>query len=172
MKVTVHLEPLAHELPRATYTWDADTDILSAQVEPRMGGSGMTGSVGLEGGDGSWVIMDVAGGQIVGVEVAVWPEVREVERLAVPAAEPRSVVLPSRRSQPSLASLEMDTAMVADSTPARDIFHFRLGPGRLAQTVRVAHELLLDVGPEGHIAGVWLLNVPPCPSPTASASEP
>jgi hypothetical protein len=172
MKVMVQLEPLAHELSRVAYTWDADTDILSARLEPRFGGKGMTGSVGLEGGDGSWVILDVAGGQIIGVEVAVWPEVREVERLVAPPADEVSAILPVRRSQPSLASLEVDTLMVAESAPARDIFHFRLGRSRGTRTVRVAHELLLDIDPEGHISGVWLLNVPRCPSPTASASDP
>jgi hypothetical protein len=174
MKIVVQLESPVHEVPHATYTWDADTEILSAQFEPRVGGTGMTGSVGLEGGDGSWVILDVAGGQITGVEVAVWPEVRELDGLAAPAADDSRAVLPSRRSQPSLAALEMDTLLVAESRPARDIFHFRLGRSRPARTVRVAHELLLDIDPEGHIAGLWLLNVPPspCPSPTASASDP
>lgn len=171
MKVVVQLEPVTHELPRAAYMWDADTDILSARIEPRRAGTGMTGSVGLEGGDGSWVILDVAGGHIVGVEVAVWPEVREVERLAPPTAEPRNVVLPSRHSQPDVASVEMNTMMLAESAAARDIFHFRLGPPRTVHTVRIAHELLVDVDFDGHIAGVWLLNVPPCPSPTTSASD-
>ena len=35
-------------------------DILSAQLSPRAAGEGMSGSVGLEGTDGSWLILDVA----------------------------------------------------------------------------------------------------------------
>ena len=44
----------------------------------------MSGSVGLEGADGSWLILDVAAGRINGVEVAVWPDVRKLPALAPP----------------------------------------------------------------------------------------
>jgi hypothetical protein len=165
MNIMVRLDPRSTEAPPVTYTWDAETDILSAQVTPQRAGDGMTGSVGLEGGDGSWVILDLAQGQIVGVEVAVWPEVHERERLSVPAkVDEAQVSVPARTSQPSVASLEMNTVLVAESVASRDIFHFRLGPQRQTRTVRVARDLLLDVDAEAHIAGLWLLEVPPCPT--------
>ena len=76
----------------------------------------MSGSVGLEGSDGSWVILDVARGRINGVEIAVWPEVRKLPTLSPPTAvEDAHVVVPARRSQPNIASLEMN----ARSSPKR-----------------------------------------------------
>src|SRR5438128_6412323 len=86
MNIAVQLEPAASTTSKVEYTWDADTDILSAQVSPRTSGDGLSGSVELEGSDGSWVILDVAAGHINGVEIAVWPEeVRKLPVLAPPA---------------------------------------------------------------------------------------
>ena len=49
VKIVVRLEP-ATESPRdVSYRWDADTDILSAQLSSNGSGDGMSGSVGLEG---------------------------------------------------------------------------------------------------------------------------
>ena len=52
---------------------------------------------------------------------------------------------------------------VADATERN--FHFRLGKPRDSRTVRVARNLLVDVDEKCRIAGLWLLNVPPCPNP-------
>jgi hypothetical protein len=46
------------------------------------------------------------------------------------------------------------------------VIHFRLGKPRPVRTVRLGHDLLLEVDPESlRIAGLWMLNVPPSPSP-------
>lgn len=127
----------------------------------------MSGSVGLEGSDGSWVILDVSSGRISGVEIAVWPEVRPLPALKAPAnVEDIHVTIPSRRSQPNIASMEMATTLVAESDNAQRNFHFRLGRPKLSRTIRLARDVLLDVDDRSQISGVWLLNVPP--SPTAS----
>ena len=73
--------------PRIAYRWDPETDILTGSVrgrphEPKEGG--LTGSVELEGADGSFILLDVAGGEIRGVEVVVWPDVRTVASLQLP----------------------------------------------------------------------------------------
>ena len=165
MKIAVQLEPASSSPPGVEYTWDADTDILSAQLIPASAGAGMSGSVGLEGIDGSWVILDVAGGCIKGVEVAVWPDVRRISSLAPPpVVEDARVVVPARASQPNIASLEMQTHLIAEADAARRNFHFRLGKPRLARTIRVARDLLIDVDDKSQISGLWLLNVPPCPT--------
>jgi hypothetical protein len=167
VKIAVQLEPPAEAPARVDYTWDPDTDILSAQLNPRASGDGMSGSVGLEGADGSWVILDVAAGRINGVEVAVWPDVRKLAVLNPPAnIEDMRVVVPSRQSQPEIASLEMATRMTAEADSAQRIFHFRVGKARGARTVRIARDLLLDLDDKSQIAGLWLLNVPPCPTAT------
>lgn len=165
MRIAVQLEPAAASVAKVEYTWDPDTDILSAQLSPKIVAEGMSGSVGLEGSDGSWVILDVAAGAISGVEVAVWPDVRKLSSLSPPTRiEDARVVVPSRRSQPDIASLEMATRMIADADAAQRNFHFRLGKPREARTIRLAHDLLLDVDEKSQISGLWLLNVPPCPT--------
>lgn len=166
MKIAVQLEPVSDAPAQVEYTWDPDTDILSAQLIPHEKGDGMSGSVGFEGLDGSWVILDVSAGRINGVEVAVWPEVRPLPALNPPAnVQNVRVVVPSRRSQPDIASLEMATRVTAEADSARRNFHFRMGKLREARTVRIARDLLLDVDDKGQISGLWLLNVPPCPTP-------
>ena len=75
MTIDVRVQPGESAPPTVEYRWDADTDILTAAVQGRGKGEGMSGSVEIQGVDGSWLILDVNAGQIAGVEVAVWPEV-------------------------------------------------------------------------------------------------
>jgi hypothetical protein len=164
VKIAVQLEPASGVAAEVAYTWDPDTDILSAQLLPPAAAEGMSGSVGLEGSDGSWLILDVMAGRINGVEIAVWPDVRRLPVLTPPSQiEDARVVVPARRSQPNIASIEMDTRLSADADPAQRNFHFRLGKPRLTRTIRLARDILLDVDDKSHISGLWLLNVPPCP---------
>ena len=165
MKIAVRLEPASGTPPEVAYRWDPDTDILSAQLSQSASGEGMSGSVGLEGADGSWLILDVADGRITGVEVAVWPDVRNLPGFALPSqVEDGQVVVPSRTSQPNIASLEMATRLVAEADVAQRNFHFKVGSGRGARTVRLGRDLLLDIDDKSQISGLWLLNVPPCPT--------
>jgi hypothetical protein len=64
--VAVQLEPAAM-IPSVEYRWDADTEILTARLRGTSGQAGMSGSVEVEGSDGSWLILDVASGCIDGV---------------------------------------------------------------------------------------------------------
>ena len=165
MNVAVQLEPAAEACPAVEYRWDADTDILTARLAGTASSSGMSGSVGLEGADGSWLILDVSGGRISGVEVAVWPTVQKRSALAPPTTvEELRVVIPSRASQPGVASLEVTTPLMAEADSSRRVIHFRVGPRRDVRTVRLGIDLLLDVDPQSRIAGLWMLNVPPSPS--------
>jgi hypothetical protein len=165
VKVAVEARP-ADEAPASVeYTWDPDTEILSAQLSPRTRRDGASGTVGLEGRDGSWLILDVAAGRINGVEVAVWPDVRKLPALVPPSqVEDAEVVLPKSSGKADVASLEMETRLVAEADPDQRNFHFRVGAPRMARTVRVARDLLVDVDDKNRISGVWLLNVPPCPT--------
>jgi hypothetical protein len=165
VKIAVQVQPANGSQQQVEYRWDADTEILSAQLTPPARGEGMSGSVGLEGSDGSWLILDVAAGRINGVEIAVWPDVRKLPSLAAPATiEDAEVVVPSRRSQPDIASLEMNARLFAEADQDQRTIHFRLGKPKVGRTVRIASDLLLDVDEKSQISGLWLLNVPPCPT--------
>ena len=216
MDIAVRIEPVAGDrtAPVVDYRWDADTTILCATVRadgPAASSSagapgspvravaesgpgfepGMSGSVEIEGRDGSWLVLDVAAGSVRSVEVAVWPDVRHRSSLRPPAdAELARVVLPGRRAAAAAAaavttgfgssattrdratpadavdSLEINTAVAAESDEAERTIHFLLGPSRPAKRVRVARDLVFDVDDRSRLAGLWLLNVPPCPSDT------
>lgn len=166
MKIAVQLEPgSSQSAAEVAYKWDPDTEILSAQLAAPTGGQGMSGSVGLEGSDGSWLILDVNAGRISGVEIAVWPDVRKMPALSPPSQiEDVAVVIPARRSQPNIASMEMATRLIAEADQAQRNFHFRLGKPKLTRTIRLARDVLLDVDDKSQISGLWLLNVPPGPA--------
>ncbi|MCX5766014.1 MAG: hypothetical protein NTZ43_02155 [Gemmatimonadetes bacterium] len=165
MELAVRVEPTDVPLPAVAYRWDADTDILTASMHAPAVGEGMSGSVEVEGGDGSWLIFDVSAGRIAGVEVAVWPDVRKVATLAPPAdAAPSRVSIPARRSQPGIAALEVETELSADADVAERTIHFRIGAVRPVRHVLIARDLALDVDERERVAGVWLLNVPPFPA--------
>ena len=164
MKISVQVEPNAGTPPDVDYRWDPDTDILSAHLRPTAVGEGMSGALELEGEDGSWLILDVTSGRINGVEVAVWPDVRKRAALAPPQSiEDGRVVVPFRRANGGVGSMEMTTNMFAEADHAERVIHFRLGRVRETRTVRVGRDMLLDLDGQGQIAGLWLLNVPPFP---------
>jgi hypothetical protein len=173
VKIPVQLEPM-HGAPRerrnVEYRWDRDTEILSAQLTAAdsCGANETTSeSVGVEGTDGSWLILDVAAGAISGVEIAVWPEVLARTALTPPTAvEDADARLTTGSARAGLASLETETHLIAEADGDQRTFHFRLGSPqpRSTRTVRLGRDLLLDVDEKSHISGLWLLNVPPCPT--------
>lgn len=165
--IAVKLEPFAGPAPSVVYRWDADTEILSAHLEPAPLGQGKSGSVGLEGSDGSWIILDLIGGQICAVEIAVWPGMEERPRLAAPTrAEDVALLIPAARSSREVRSVEVATTMSAECDALGRTFHFLVGSPREARVIRIASDILFEVDVENQISGVWLLNVPPCPSPS------
>ena len=165
MNVAVQVKPADGLPPAVEYRWDSDTDVLTARLAGAPPSSGMSGSVDLQGADGSWVILDVSAGRISSIEVAVWPDVHKRPSLAPPTAiEDALIVIPARASQPGIAALEVETPLMAEADPAEAVIHFRVGPRRDVRTVRLARDLLLELDPQSRIAGLWLLNVPPFPS--------
>jgi hypothetical protein len=168
VNIAVQLEPHDGAPPAVTYRWDSDTDILTATLGARPAGPAASGSVELEGRDGSWVILDVVAGRVHGVEIAVWPDVRKSSTLAPPAAasitEAR-VVMPMPAGAPGPATVEIDTSLSAEADDSERLIHLRVGDRPGARSVRVGRDLLLDIDAGNHIAGLWLLNVPPFPSP-------
>ena len=171
MGLTARKVDRAGKLPRMSYRWDAETDILTGSVKGAGADEqpdGLTGSVELEGVDGSFVLLDVAGGSIRGVEVVVWPDVRTVSTLAPPPdVMDADVLLPNRRSQPGIAALEVDTPLTIETNGAESLFRVRVGVSRKVDTVRVADGLLVELDERGELAGLWLVGVPPFPADEA-----
>ena len=166
MNLAVQLEPAAGTCPAVQYRWDADTDILTARLEGVDKGAGMSGSVEVQGTDGSWLIFDVAAGRIAGVEVAVWPDVHKRPALTAPkAVEDALVIIPARASQPGIASLGVETPLMAEADGDKTLIHFRIGARRDVRTIRLGNTLLLEVDTQHKVAGLWMLKVPPHPSP-------
>jgi hypothetical protein len=171
MHFEARIEPLNGKLPKVSYRWDPETDILTVACKGVPKGNGMDGTVDLEGGDGSFVIIDVAGGALRGVDVVTWPDdVRTVEALQAPdASKDGQVTFPSRRSQPDVAAVELDTSLTVDKNQAESVFHIRVGQKRPATVVRVADHMLVEIDKQHRIAGLWLLAVPPFPNVEATA---
>jgi hypothetical protein len=147
------------------YRWDPDTDILSAQLAISPLADGPSGSVDVEGSDGSWLLFDVAGGSIRGIEVAVWPTVSKRSELAPPGEiEDASVTIGRSGRDGDISALEVNTALAAESDQYERTIHFKLGPSRSTRTVRIARDVLLDIDGRNGLAGVWMLDVPPFPA--------
>lgn len=171
MHFEARIEPLNGKLPKVSYRWDPETDILTVACKGVAKGNGMNGTVDLEGGDGSFVVIDVAGGAMRGLDIVTWPEdVRTMASLEPPAAEKDGqVVFPDRRSQPGVAAVELDTPLTVDKNQAETVFHLRVGRQRPTTVVRIGDHLLVEVDKQHRIAGLWLLDVPPFPNVEATA---
>ena len=164
MKIAMQIEPESGAPPAVAYRWDPDTEILIATLDEPDAGDGVSGTVELQGEDGSWLSLDVAHGRLHSVEVAVWPEVRTLSALRPPPeVETVRVTVPLRRPAGPVANVEVDTPLAAEADASERTIHFRLGRGSGTRTVRIARDLLLDVDAGGRLAGLWLLNVPPLP---------
>lgn len=164
MGFAARVEALTGKLPSVTFKWDPETEILAGHFKGASKAEGLTGSVELEGSDGSFALLDVAGGRLRGLEVVVWPETQTVAGLTPPPAGQRGqLVLPARKSQPGVASVEVDTLMLAEKAPDDSVIHLRVGPARKVRTVQVADNLMLELDDGGEIAGFWLSKVPPFP---------
>jgi hypothetical protein len=165
MALDVRLEPIAaEELPALEYRWDADTDILCAMLRGGAVAEGVSGSLDLEGADGSWLTFELTDGRLAAIEVAVWPDVASVETLQPPAEAGAARVQIPTDSEDLLAAMEVDTAIRAVADAPERTIHFRIGPSRPSRAVRVARDLLLEVDGKHRIAGLWFLNVPPFPA--------
>jgi len=162
VSIAVRVEPLHGTPGDVEYRWDTDTDILTANLRVRAASEGASGSVEIEGADGSWLILDLNAGSVHGVEVAVWPEVRKRASLTPPGEVTDGRIMVGGTDN-GIAAIEMNTALAAEADDAEKTIHFRLGPSRQTKTVRIARDILIDVDAKDRIAGVWLLGVPPFP---------
>lgn len=166
MTIAVELQPVAGVPPAVHYRWDADTDIFTATLSAGGGAGESSASVEIEGTDGSWLVLDLRGGRVVGVEIALWPDVHHNPALTAPLpAESADIMVPMRVSA-GPATLEVEAPMRAEADGSERVLHFRIGERRDVRSVRFGSDLLLDVDRRGRLAGLWFLNVPPFPATT------
>lgn len=142
-----------------TYRWDAVTGILSVRLAHP--DRGPEGQFAMAGRDGSWVTLEVSGDRLVGVDIVVWPETRELPGLVAPVTEPRRLSWRRLAAAPGVRALT--APLVAESCAARGIVRIRVGGRRVVRTVREAPDVCIDLDAGGSFAGIWFLNVPPCP---------
>lgn len=165
MSLDTRVEPLSGKLPSIDWKWDPETDILAGSFKGKEKAGGLTGTLELTDEEGSIAVVDVAGGVVRGLDVVVWPEVSTVPGLTPPeASREGKVIIPSRPSQPGIASVEVDTTLSVSTNPGESTFHVRIGTKREVQLVKVADNLLIEVDQKQRIAGFWLTNVPPFPA--------
>lgn len=163
MTIAVELQPISGTPPAVHYQWDRDTDIFTATLSSPSREPAPSGAVEIEGTDGTWLVLELRGGHLVGVEVALWPDVHRNSTLAPPRnAESAAVVVPMRASQ-GAATVEIEAPVRAEADDAEQLVHFRIGERRDVHSVRVGSDLMLDLDREGRLAGLWFLNVPPFP---------
>jgi hypothetical protein len=166
VSLEVRVEELGdQELPPVEYRWDVDTEILCAVLRPSGVSEGLNGSLDIEGASGAWLTLELVDGRLAAIEVAVWPDVKSVTALQIPAVAGTARIRVPSSSDAGLEALEVDTAIRAVADAPERTIHFRIGPTRSAKVLRVARDLLLEVDARSRIAGLWFLNVPPFPGP-------
>lgn len=150
-------------LPALKWTWEPETDILSGAF-PVPHTTGFTGPVELTDDDGSIVLVDVAGGVVCGLDVAVWPEVETVPGLRAPEGTlAGQALVPSRPARPVAGALEVDTTLSMAVSPDGRTYHLRIGTRRPVDVVRIADHLAVEVDRRNRLAGFWATQVPPRP---------
>ena len=131
MRIPVTLRDPVGALPAVDYRWDVDTDILTAAMPATIEGGGMTGSVEIEGADGSWLILDVKQGAIASVEVAVWPDVKVVSALTPPADVTDAVLEAARGAAAGHPDVPLDFALTGPVPLRLEWVRNRDAPSRL-----------------------------------------
>lgn len=183
MSFPIQYEPTSDAPRRVRYTWDADTEILGASLldtpadvrsRPPVGGNGPapagppvpSGSVEIQGKDGSWVTLDIQRGRISAIEVAIWPQLLRRPSLAPPDSTSVREHVSLGADDGARSALEVPARMIAEVDAGRRSVHFSLARGTGVRegpfhAVRIARDVLLDIDTAGYVAGLWLLNLPP-----------
>ncbi|HWP38883.1 MAG TPA: hypothetical protein VNL18_15160 [Gemmatimonadales bacterium] len=160
MGLAAQVTALTGPLPTIRYRWDPETEILSGHLEGLDGGRGLTGSIELEGKDGSFIVLDVADGVMRGLEIVVWPETETAAIVPPDVVQQGRLLISTRVSQPGIASVELETRLLARRSEDGSTIHVRVGARRKVQATRLADGLILELDRRGDIAGFWLLGVP------------
>jgi hypothetical protein len=162
MALEARITEAATPLEAFDFHWDVETEILAGCADVPSGGSGFTGSWELESDSGAVVALETSGGVLCGIEVVVWPEMREPAKLVAPHdAKPARVVLVAP-GDASGGVLEIETPISAHAAAADALIHLVFGTSR-ARAVQVATNVIADLDSTGRLTGLWLVDLPPFP---------
>lgn len=156
------VEPVT-SLPVLTWRWDAETDILSGSFR----GASMSrldGTIELNDVEGAIAVLDIAHGAVSGLDIVVWPEVTTSRTLLLPTSVDSGRLVLGGAVTDRTASFEVESPLTMRTNAGENLYHLRLGEQRVARTVRVADQLLVELDPDGALAGCWLIGVPPFPN--------
>jgi hypothetical protein len=163
--MSVAVRPVATTAPFAdiavSYRWDPPTGILSTRLAHRVPHGAPQSQFALAGRDGAWITLELSGDRLTGVDVVIWPQLREVPQLVPPMTEPLGLSWRRLAAAPQVRALSAPLA--ADVAFERGLVRLRVVGRRVARTVREARDVCIDLDAAGTFAGVWLCNVPPCP---------
>lgn len=155
------VEPVT-SLPVLAWRWDAETDILSGSFRAP-GASSLDGTLELTDAEGAIAVLDVSNGAVSGLDIVVWPEVTTSRTLLLPTSA-ESARLALAGASAATWSFEIEAPLAIRTNAGENVYHLRLGEQRVARVVRVADQLLVELDPDGALAGCWLVGVPPFPS--------
>lgn len=165
MPVMLEVEPLAGALPSLVWRWDPETDILSGSFHPGDVGDGLTGTVELSDAGGAIAVLDLTRGALAGLDIVVWPEVATVAGLIAPSdSRDGRVMFPGAADVAAIGALEVDDTLTVRTDSGERIFHVQFVASRPRMAVRVADNLMVEVGEDDELAGFWLTGVPAFPA--------
>ncbi len=156
------VEPVT-SLPVLTWRWDAETDILSGSFRAASS-SRLDGTIELNDIEGAIAVLDIADGAVSGLDIVVWPEVTTSRTLLLPTSVDSGRLVLGAAVTERTTSFEVESPLAMRTNAGENLYHLRLGEQRVARTVRVADQLLVELDPDGTLAGCWLIGVPPFPS--------
>lgn len=159
------VEPLAGPVPRVSFNWDAQTEILSGSLSGVGTARGFTGTIELAGASGAVVTLEVASGVVQGLAVVVWPTIEQISDLVPPASDWKGrLMVPARPSQPGIAAHAIDVPLSAKQSAGGAVICLGVGEGSASEVVALADKLLVELDGDGELVGFWLLDVPPFPA--------
>ena len=145
-------------LPAFPFRWDIETEILSGRQEVEGPPTGFTGSWEIESPTGAVLTLETTGGVLGGIEVVVWPDV-ERAALAVPRKAPAGRVALEAPGGQKTGVLEVEAPITGAATASETLVRLAFGTAR-ARSVRIAENVVVDLDADGHLAGLWLEDLP------------
>jgi len=164
MTLVTEVVPLQSSLPRVEFRWDFDTEILSGSLSGANTDGELQGVIEMGGPGGSFMSLGLAGPVITGLEVVVWPQSESVTKLAPPASKQQGQLkIYPDADERTKGVVELKVPLGCEKNSDKSIIHIVVGNPRTVESITVADNLLAEVDSDGHLAGFWLIDVPPFP---------